>query len=74
MPSDPHKKVPDLPDVSSAPLIGAALTRIVASNKDTENDRGVAVSRAERPKRRIDDLGTARAKTQWALDTRLRAR
>jgi hypothetical protein len=53
MPGDPHKKVPDLSDLSGAPLIDAAFPRIVANNKDTENNRGVAVSRAGRPKCRI---------------------
>lgn len=53
MPGDPHKKVRDLSDLSASPLIDAAFPRIVVDNKDTENSRGVAVSRAGRPKRRI---------------------
>lgn len=51
--ADPHKKVRDWPQLSDKPLIGAPIPRIVAGNKDTEDNRGVAVSGAERPKRRI---------------------
>lgn len=51
--ADPHEKVRDWPQLSDKPLIGAPIPRIVAGNKDTENNRGVAVSGAERPKRRI---------------------
>lgn len=51
--ANPHKKVPDLLELSDKPLIDTAFPRIVLGNKDTENNRGVAVSGAERPKRRI---------------------
>lgn len=83
MPGDPHKKVPDLSDLSAAPLIDAAFPRIVAGHKDTENNWGVAVSGAERPKRRTVRVEVwcdhpactvARAKAWRALNAFPRAR
>ena len=65
--ADPHKKLPDWHQLSDKPLIGAAIPRIVFCNKDTENNRGVAVSGAERPKRRIVGCGVWRRRAAHVL-------
>lgn len=67
MPADPHKKLPDWCQLSDKPLIGAAIPRIVFCNKDTENKWGVAVSGAERPKRRIVECVVWRSRAAHAL-------